>query len=331
MRIVVIIAEISHRMFFYPKICIEWNPVAVNSKEVLNVCVDRFLRLCMIGAYLALVFAARPAFAKERTGKVYYSIHLASFKSLENANRQVNTLQTEGKVIFWKKTDVPGKGLFYRVYLGKFSDKDKAVDFWKALEKEGAVSYFGVHAFSEPPRPAAPAESEIFEIPEIPERDAFSLEPRLTPRTPPETEGERFLNNGNGTVTDTRTQLMWVRNGWRINFFSAVKWHQAKQKCERFSLAGYDDWRLPTIDEWMSLLDRRNQCPALVFPSPFINIIVHLPYWSSTDYTYRRRAVLLKSPPIETYTVLLYAGTVQHQKKTERAFILPVRSLSSLK
>ena len=72
-----------------------------------------------IGTILLLAFATltmTPAFCAEG---IYYSIHLASFKDLQNANRYVNKLKTTGKVVFWNRTSIPGKGDFYRVYLGK--------------------------------------------------------------------------------------------------------------------------------------------------------------------------------------------------------------------
>jgi hypothetical protein len=80
--------------------------------------------------------------------RIYYSIHLKSFKDIRNANRYVNQLKNKGKLVFWKEADVPEKGgLFYRVYLGQYKVKSEAVIFWEKLKEEGAVSYFGVHEF----------------------------------------------------------------------------------------------------------------------------------------------------------------------------------------
>ena len=271
-----------------------------------------------MGCFLLPVIWDAPIRAQSRPAYVYYSIHLASFKNLRNANRQVNSLKTKGKIVFWRQTDVPGKGMFYRVYLGKYTDRDEAVKFWKKLKKEGAVSYFGVHEFIEtaPPMP-----------PEIPEAEIVPDVPETVQKERRETGGKRFVDNGDGTITDSRNRLMWIKNGWRLDFFSAVKWNEALVKCQNFRLAGYDDWRLPTIEEWMGLIDRNHQYPAMVSPNPFVNIIVHMPYWSKTEYVYQRNHMLSKRRPFEACTVMLYAGTIHHQKKTARAFIMPVRSL----
>ena len=64
-------------------------------------------------------------------------------------------------------------------------------------------------------------------------------------------ESGRFLDNGNGTVTDSKTGLMWAAgdNGEDIDFEDALRY------CESFSAAGFSDWRLPDIEELKNLFD----------------------------------------------------------------------------
>ncbi|MEI7637743.1 MAG: caspase family protein [Syntrophus sp. (in: bacteria)] len=61
----------------------------------------------------------------------------------------------------------------------------------------------------------------------------------------------RFIAYSNGTVTDTRTNLMWAAkdNGSDIN------WANAKRYCENYRGGGYTDWRMPTQDELAGLYD----------------------------------------------------------------------------
>ena len=134
------------------------------------------------------------------------------------------------------------------------------------------------------------------------------------------------MDNQDGTVTDTLTGLMWTKNGWRGDFFSAVTWPEATKKCEEFRLGGHADWRLPTVEEWKSLIDARKECPALVEPNPFENIIVHMPYWSKSEFIYGPEHSCNNVCPVHAYAVMLYFGKVTHQNKNKRAFILPVRS-----
>jgi hypothetical protein len=61
----------------------------------------------------------------------------------------------------------------------------------------------------------------------------------------------RFIVYGNGTVLDTKTNLMWAdRDNGRI-----INWAEAKYYCENYRGGGYTDWRMPTQDELAGLYD----------------------------------------------------------------------------
>ncbi|MCP5049885.1 MAG: DUF1566 domain-containing protein, partial [bacterium] len=58
-----------------------------------------------------------------------------------------------------------------------------------------------------------------------------------------------YTDNGDGTITDNNTGLMWQQDP------GAKKTHaQAEAGASSFNLAGYSDWRLPTIKELYSLI-----------------------------------------------------------------------------
>ena len=58
------------------------------------------------------------------------------------------------------------------------------------------------------------------------------------------TFADNFVDNGNGTITDADTGLMWLRNanlsGTVMNWYDAYAWADA------LVFAGHDDWRLPS-------------------------------------------------------------------------------------
>lgn len=60
--------------------------------------------------------------------------------------------------------------------------------------------------------------------------------------------------NGDGTVTDLNTGLMWAQDPG-----AKVTYPEAQANADTFSLAGYDDWRLPSIKELYSLIDFNGQ------------------------------------------------------------------------
>lgn len=60
----------------------------------------------------------------------------------------------------------------------------------------------------------------------------------------------RFIDNGDGTVTDLATRLMWQKGENK----RAGK-EEAERICKEMTLAGYQDWRLPNIKEINSIQD----------------------------------------------------------------------------
>jgi hypothetical protein len=72
---------------------------------------------------------------------------------------------------------------------------------------------------------------------------------------PPEA---RFIDNGNGTVTDPATGLMWTKNadiyGDTLLFHQALD-YIAEMNEGNYPNFGYTDWRLPSLTELRSLID----------------------------------------------------------------------------
>lgn len=60
-----------------------------------------------------------------------------------------------------------------------------------------------------------------------------------------------FRDNRNGTITDTRTNLMWQKE----LYSEKMTWENAMKYTKRVQLAGYKDWRLPTIEELKKFLN----------------------------------------------------------------------------
>ena len=82
----------------------------------------------------------------------------------------------------------------------------------------------------------------------------------------------RFIAHSNGTVLDTKTNLMWAAkdNGSDIN------WANAKSHCENYDAGGYTDWRMPTQDELASLHDASKTRPAPCYRSFDIHVTTDL-------------------------------------------------------
>ena len=106
----------------------------------------------------------------------------------------------------------------------------------------------------------------------------------------PAMAGDRFSDNGDGTVTDSKFNLMWSKtdNQGDINWIQAEKWVQ-------FTFPDtipkrYENWRLPTLAELQSLLveDKQNkgyetECGQWVKTVPEIKLSCGWVWTSETD------------------------------------------------
>jgi hypothetical protein len=142
-------------------------------------------------------------------------------------------------------------------------------------------------------------------------------------------QDDRYIDNDDGAVTDTRTGLVWLKNANCLNrqnletaMQSAAELAHGQCGLSDGSKAG--DWRLPTKDEWeMMLDDKRSKEPVLsnaagtdkwIEGEVFSDVQTHF-YWSSTEYSIGR-----------SWFVLLYDGFVGFDRLTKVFHVWPVRS-----
>jgi len=71
----------------------------------------------------------------------------------------------------------------------------------------------------------------------------------------------QMIDNGNGTVTDSRTGLMWLKQSHPVTGEASMSWKEAMLWAAGLNFAGYNDWRLP------SALDVTTGTPDLLWYS----------------------------------------------------------------
>jgi hypothetical protein len=89
-----------------------------------------------------------------------------------------------------------------------------------------------------------------------------------------------YIDNGDGTVTDTITSLVWQQ----VDDGQARTWQNALKYCEDLDLANETDWRLPNLRELQSIVDDARYNPAI---NPAFRCSQHpFPpyYWSGSTY-----------------------------------------------
>lgn len=164
------------------------------------------------------------------------------------------------------------------------------------------------------------------------------LQMGLAPLTP------RFTDNGDGTVTDNMTGLIWLKNANCQGTEYGSSWYTATQNIEQLNTTGgmigiddvwrscgdtsnggshQTDWRLPNVRELHSLMDYGQEDPSLPLNHPFVNVWSRW-YWTSTTHvTYRLNA----------YFVSMWGARVHHIGKNAvdggeedyRLYVWPVR------
>ena len=137
----------------------------------------------------------------------------------------------------------------------------------------------------------------------------------------------RFTDNGDGTVTDNQTGLIWLKHA---NCFGNTTWNNALSACNGladgdnvclgggFSLTDGSqagDWRLPNYKELFSIVDAENIDPPLPSGHPFTNV-QPWSYWSSTTYS---------GPTNDVWVVSMVYGSVNFKDMGSLHHFWPVR------
>ena len=73
-----------------------------------------------------------------------------------------------------------------------------------------------------------------------------------------QSQDKRYTDNGDGTISDSKTGLMWVKNDSYLHTGHWLNWHETKdyvKELNEVGFANYFDWQLPTKEELRSLFE----------------------------------------------------------------------------
>jgi len=135
----------------------------------------------------------------------------------------------------------------------------------------------------------------------------------------------RYIDNNDGTITDTFTGLMWFENAGcagKYNFNDAVNFSkQVNISYETISMLDcnvntiYNDWKIPNKNELLSLIDFSNHSPALQNGFPFIDLKNDY-YYCSTSHSQS-----------EIWTINMDTGELTTSPKSNPKYVWLVRSI----
>jgi hypothetical protein len=119
-----------------------------------------------------------------------------------------------------------------------------------------------------------------------------------------------FTDNGDGTITDQLTGLMWQKTP----LADTITWEQALNYADTLSLTGTADWRLPNIKELQSINDESRINPSL--NTNYFNAGGAKKYWSSTT---------LPNQTTKAWYLDTQFGITTYDFKTARYYLICVR------
>jgi hypothetical protein len=147
----------------------------------------------------------------------------------------------------------------------------------------------------------------------------------------------RFTDNGNGTITDNLTGLIWLKDA---NCFGEQTWADALSACNTLASpacgltdgSSDGDWHLPNAFELVSLIHWGFWNPALPNTAgtgqwsqgnPFLNVVTsgQCFYFTSTTYLFHN------DPQTgEAWTVPMSSGGIVDKSKDTPFYVWPVRN-----
>jgi hypothetical protein len=141
----------------------------------------------------------------------------------------------------------------------------------------------------------------------------------------------RFTDNGNGTITDNMTGLMWTKNanlkGSQVKWADALSYLSSTINSTTSPVGSYSDWRIPNIFELMSIIDLSGNNPLLLTNAGFTNV-------QTSGYAYFTSTVPISST-VSTYTIWFEPFSLASISRTpssiyDYAFVWTVRGNSSI-
>ncbi len=148
---------------------------------------------------------------------------------------------------------------------------------------------------------------------------------------PPSNPSVNFVENNDGTVSDTTTGLMWSKcyighSGSQCEMGGTgssgnptqMDWQAALIASESSSLAGHDDWRLPNIKELATIIER-----ACAGPAANSTIFPRVPTSQSKTWSSSKSNVFNE----QSFIINFHYGSMSSDSRTTLNYVRLVRNI----
>jgi hypothetical protein len=128
--------------------------------------------------------------------------------------------------------------------------------------------------------------------------------------------GVKLTKSGNYVIDDTN-KLMWqdTYDNVKLRFTQG----EAKEYCESLVLNGFSNWRLPTVENYKTIIDKSRVRQELMINKAFRYILPEN-YWAD-DRTWVRNFGLYG------YFVFFKSGAIYYQNRSYKKFVRCVRDI----
>jgi tetratricopeptide (TPR) repeat protein len=112
--------------------------------EILH---DKFPVVIALMTLLTFIPCAKSS--GEKVGDAFYSVQIAAYKNLDNANAMIDSLKAQDLELFCKSVNFK-KEKWYCVLTGRYKSKQEALDAGQSLKEKGVIKNFLIRRFDSP-------------------------------------------------------------------------------------------------------------------------------------------------------------------------------------
>ena len=143
---------------------------------------------CLLGLIVILMVGLTGVQPADSAQERFYTVHVSSCQLPENAEQEVANLKGRGFEAFSRQETVPGKGMWYRVYVGRFNTAQEAAQFGNRLKAQGVATYTEVRPITGYGMAAMPKASTKTSTSPGRFDSLLQTTPAASPQTPPPAE-----------------------------------------------------------------------------------------------------------------------------------------------
>jgi hypothetical protein len=128
--------------------------------------------------------------------------------------------------------------------------------------------------------------------------------------------GSSLIKSGN-YVIDDNNKLMWQDSLKNVNIRGTHE--EVINYCEKLNDSGFTNWRLPTIKEYKTIIDKTRVKDQIMLHKSF-KYVLRTDYWIS-DRTWTRNFGLYG------YYIFIKSGSIYYQNRSYKKFVRCVREM----